>query len=146
MTPTQYETTLVVDAHLSNEQIESAVEKYAKLITDNGGTIKLIDRWGKRRLAYEIKKKQYGFYVYIRFEAPGTLIKLMEREIKLDDFIIRHLTVIVPQSVVANEIFEPEKTSVSRESDETETSDEADDSDDSELDEEDADSDEDEEA
>ena len=107
MTPTQYETTLVIDAHLSNEQIESAVEKYTKIIEENSGVVKLIDRWGKRRLAYEIKKKQYGFYVYIRFEAPGTVIKLMERQIKLDDAIIRHLTVIVPKVVLNNENLQP---------------------------------------
>lgn len=110
MTPTQYETTLVIDAHLSNEQIESTVEKYSKLISDNDGKILLMDRWGKRRLAYEIKKKQYGFYVYVRFEASGTIVKLMEREIKLDDSIIRHLTVIVPKKVVSSEELEPVKT------------------------------------
>ena len=108
MTPTQYETTLVIDAHMSNEQIDASVEKYTKLITDNDGAVRLIDRWGKRRLAYEISKKQYGFYVYIRFEAPGTLIKQMERDIKLDDSILRHLTVIVPKAALKNEALKDE--------------------------------------
>ncbi|MFC1570033.1 30S ribosomal protein S6 [bacterium] len=98
-----YESTFIVDAHLSTENIESSIKKYSKIIEDNGGVIKLIDRWGKRRLTYEIAKKQYGYYVYIRFDADGTLIKPLEREYKLDDNVIRYLTVTVPKAVVANE-------------------------------------------
>jgi len=49
-----YETTFIADAHLSNEQIETVISKFTKIITNNGGEIKFIDRWGKRRLAYEI--------------------------------------------------------------------------------------------
>jgi small subunit ribosomal protein S6 len=98
-----YETTFIVDAHLSNEQIESTVNKYSKFIADNGGSIKQTDRWGKRRLAYEISKKQYGYYVYLRFDADGDLIQMLEREYKLDDTIIRHLTLRVPKVVVSKE-------------------------------------------
>jgi small subunit ribosomal protein S6 len=98
-----YETTFIVDAHLSNEQIESSINKYSKFIADNGGSIKLTDRWGKRRLAYEISKKQYGYYVYIRFDADGDLIQTLEREYKLDDTIIRYLTLRVPKVVTKKE-------------------------------------------
>ncbi|MBN1780419.1 30S ribosomal protein S6 [bacterium] len=98
-----YETTFIVDAHLSNEQIESVITKYSKTITDNNGTIKLIDRWGKRRLAYEIAKKQYGYYVYIRFDAEGSLIKVLEREFRLDDNVIRYLTITLPAVAVKQE-------------------------------------------
>ena len=98
-----YETTFIVDAHLSNEQIESTINKYTKFIDDKGGSIKLTDRWGKRRLAYEISKKQYGYYVYLRFDADGDLVQILEREYKLDDAIIRHLTLRVPKAVVNKE-------------------------------------------
>jgi small subunit ribosomal protein S6 len=100
---TQYETTFIVDAHLPDEQIDKILEKMTKLI-DGGGKVVFVDRWGKRRLAYEIKKKQYGYYVYVRFEAEGTFIKELEREFKLDDAILRYLIVLVPRIVLTGEI------------------------------------------
>ena len=99
----QYETTIVIDAHLSGEQVDTTISKYSKFIEDNKGKIKLIDRWGKRRLAYEIAKKQYGYYVYLRFEADGSFIKELEKEFKLDDTILRFLTVLVPMIVQKEE-------------------------------------------
>jgi small subunit ribosomal protein S6 len=98
-----YETTIVVDAHLPGEQVDATITKYTKLIEDQKGKVKFIDRWGKRRLAYEIAKKQYGYYVYIRFEADGSFIKELEREYKLDDSIIRYLTVLIPKVVLKKE-------------------------------------------
>jgi small subunit ribosomal protein S6 len=99
----QYETTFIVDSHLSGEQIDEAIEKVTKFIEKNGGNIKYVDRWGKRRLAYEIAKKQYGYYVHIRFEVEGSNINSLEREFKLDDSIIRYLTVLVPRIVIKEE-------------------------------------------
>ena len=77
--------------------------KYQKFIETQGGKVKLLDRWGKRRLAYEVAKKQYGYYVYIRFEAEGAFILELEREYKLDDAILRYLTVLVPKVVLNKE-------------------------------------------
>jgi small subunit ribosomal protein S6 len=99
----QYETTFILDAHLPNEQIEASVEKYSRLIDKNGGKIKSVERWGKRRLAYEVKKKQYGFYVHIRFESEGPFIHELERVYKLDDTIIRHLTLMVSKQALQEE-------------------------------------------
>ncbi len=84
----EYETTFVVDAHLPTDQIDKSIEKFTKYITDNEGVIRHSDRWGKRRLAYEIRKKQYGYYVYLRFAAPAELIKALEREYRLDESIL----------------------------------------------------------
>lgn len=100
----QYETTFIVNAQLEGEQIDAAIEKYTKFIENNGGKVKSVDRWGKHRLAYEIAKKQYGYYVYIRFEAAGSIIRELEREFKLDDAILRYLTVLVPKAVISQEM------------------------------------------
>ena len=102
-----YETTIIFNAHLSQEQLDANVEKYLQIIQKEDGDIKLVDRWGKRRLAYEIAKKQYGYYVYIRFNAPGTAVQAMERDFKLDETILRHLTVLVPKVVQKDEVFKP---------------------------------------
>jgi small subunit ribosomal protein S6 len=99
-----YETTIIVDSHLTTEQIEACIAKHSQLIEKNGGKIKLIDRWGKRRLAYEIAKRQYGFYVYIRFEGEGKLCQELNRAFKLDDAILRFLTVAVPKVALSVEM------------------------------------------
>jgi len=105
----QYETTFVIDTHLADEAIEKTIEKYSSFITSNSGTILSIDRWGKRRLAYEIKKKQYGYYVCVRFEAEGTFIEKLAREFKLDSSVLRYLTILVPKTLLQQEAKEKAK-------------------------------------
>ena len=100
----QYETTFVIDAHLPSEQVDTTITKYTQFIEKNKGKVELIDRWGKRRLAYEIAKKQYGYYVYVRFEADGSFVREFERELRLDDSILRYLTVLVPKLVEKKKI------------------------------------------
>ena len=99
----QYESIFIVDSHLPNEQIEACIVKHTQLIEKSGGKIKLIDRWGKKRLAFEIAKKQYGFYVYVRFEGEGKLCQELNRSFKLDDVVIRFLTVTVPKAALKAE-------------------------------------------
>jgi small subunit ribosomal protein S6 len=99
----QYESIFIVDSHLPNEQIEACIVKHTQLIEKSGGKIKLIDRWGKKRLAFEIAKKQYGFYVYVRFESEGKFCQELNRSFKLDDTVIRFLTVAVPKAALKTE-------------------------------------------
>jgi small subunit ribosomal protein S6 len=111
----QYESIFILDSHLSGDQIESNIEKYSKYIQEGGGGIKFIDRLGKRRLAYEIAKKQYGYYVHIRFEADGSFIRELGREFRLNDAVLRHLTVLVPKLLVEEELKGPDKNDKSSE-------------------------------
>ncbi|MBN1541060.1 30S ribosomal protein S6 [candidate division KSB1 bacterium] len=86
----KYETIIVIDSLLKGEEIESIVSKFQRFISDNGGEIEIVDQWGKKRLAYEIKKRQYGYYVLIRFDAPGNIVKQLEREYRLNESILRY--------------------------------------------------------
>jgi len=113
----EYETTFIVDSLLPEEQINATIDKIKDFIEKNGGKINQIDRWGKRRLAYEIAKKQYGYYVYIRFQYEGSLIKELEREYKLDDSIIRYLTVLIPKIVLKKETENPSPKNVQEKED-----------------------------
>ena len=88
-----YETTFVVNAALDDPQIDAVIDKVAELITRNGGRIQDLNKWGRKRFAYPIKKKNNGFYVVIEFTAPGDLIAKLERHYQLDEDIIRYLTV-----------------------------------------------------
>jgi small subunit ribosomal protein S6 len=90
-----YETTFIVDSLIRPEETEAIVNKIEKFISNNGGEIKKTDRLGKKRLAYEIKKRQYGYYVIIRYGAPPKLNRLLEKEYQLDENILRYLTIVL---------------------------------------------------
>lgn len=99
----QYETTCVIDSLMRTEEIEDTIRRYQRFISANGGEIKRIERWGKRRLAYEIRKRQYGFYVYFRYQAPPTIVAALEREFRLDESILRYLTVQLSKRALEKE-------------------------------------------
>ncbi len=88
-----YETTFIVDAQLKEEGWESVIDKYSGIIKQNG-SIKQIDRWGVRRLAYEINKQTHGYYVHVIHESAPSVPRELERNFKLDEQCMRHLTVI----------------------------------------------------
>jgi len=104
-----YETTFIIDAHLPGDQIEASIVKYSQFVETHGGQVVSVDRWGKRRLAYEISKKQYGYYVCMRFGAEGDFIKSFEREFKLDEEVLRYLTTIIPSIVIKEEAYQVQK-------------------------------------
>jgi small subunit ribosomal protein S6 len=87
-----YETIFILDSLLTPEEIDKTVERINALIESNNGKVVSVDKWGKRRLAYEIEKKQYGFYVAIEFESDGTLPQVLQNEYNYNDKILRYLT------------------------------------------------------
>ncbi len=93
----EYEMALIVD---TQENADETVERYASLLADWGATVVNIDRWGVRRLAYEIQKRQQGDYTIFYFQADQGAIANVERACRLDEAILRHLilqTEIPPQ-------------------------------------------------
>ncbi len=88
----RYETVFIATPVLSEAQMKEAVEKFKKLITDNGGSIVHEENWGLKKLAYPIQKKSTGFYYLIELEADGEFIKKLEIEYRRDERIIRFLT------------------------------------------------------
>lgn len=93
MKESNYETAAILNAALDDTQIEVLIEKIKTLIQQNNGNIIEIDNWGRKRLAYMINKHKVGYYIFIRFSAPTDLISKMERMYKLDENIIRFLTI-----------------------------------------------------
>lgn len=96
-----YQSVVIIDSLLKSEEIDAIIEKIVRNINNNGGKITSIDRWEKKRLMYEIKKRQYGYYVEIVFEAPNNLIKLLERDYRLDENILRYLTIHLDSKALA---------------------------------------------
>jgi len=88
-----YETAVIINAALDDPQIESVISQIKDTIVNNGGEIREIENWGRKRLAYMIKKSKVGYYLIIRFNASPNLISKLERSYQLDEHILRYLTV-----------------------------------------------------
>ena len=88
----QYETVFILTPVLSDAQMKEAVEKFSKVLNDNGATIVNTEEWGLRKLAYPIQKKSTGFYTLIEFEADPQTIKKLEIAYRRDERVIRFLT------------------------------------------------------
>ena len=88
----KYETVFILTPVLSDAQLNEAVEKFAKVLTDNGATIVNQELWGMRKLAYPIQKKSTGFYTLIEFDAEPTIVKKLETSYRRDERVLRFLT------------------------------------------------------
>ncbi|MDE5555737.1 MAG: 30S ribosomal protein S6 [Muribaculaceae bacterium] len=88
----KYETVFILTPVLSDAQMKEAVEKFSKVLTDNGATIVNTEEWGLRKLAYPIQKKSTGFYCLVEFDGEPTIVKKLETAYRRDERVIRFLT------------------------------------------------------
>lgn len=88
----QYETVFIITPVLSDAQVKETVQKFKKILSENGAEIIQEEDWGLRRLAYPIQHKTTGFYFLIEFRCEGELIHKLETEYRRDERIIRFLT------------------------------------------------------
>lgn len=86
-----YEALYIIRPDLEDEQIEAVVNKFTGLIEKNGGEIIQVDKWGKRKLAYEIRKYREGYYVLMQFRGTSATAQELERVFKITDEVIRYL-------------------------------------------------------
>lgn len=100
----QYETTFILRPNLGEDQFTEIIERTCSIITDDGGVIIDTDRWGIKRLAYEINKEVQGYYVCLNYAAPGTTIAELERIFRIDDRVLRFLTIKLADSIDADGI------------------------------------------
>ena len=88
----KYEVMVIVKP--AEEEVTNAtIEKVEALIARVGGTVEKVDRWGKRRLAYPVKKFTDGFFTLVNFEVAPAEIKEIDRVLKINDEILRHMIV-----------------------------------------------------
>ncbi|WP_339134060.1 MAG: 30S ribosomal protein S6 [Candidatus Electrothrix sp. GW3-4] len=99
-----YETTYILRPNLGEEQFTEIIERTNAIVQDDKGSIIDIDRWGMKRLAYEIKKETQGYYVYMSYAAPGSTIQEIERIFRIDDRVLRYLTVKLAEEIDAEGI------------------------------------------
>ena len=87
-----YELTYIISPVLEDEQYPAVIQRINDLITSSGGAVDEVEEWGLRKFAYEMDKKQTGFYVNLYFEAPATAVEPIERAMRIDGEIMRYLT------------------------------------------------------
>ncbi len=95
MRKNHYESAVIINAAIEEEQIEATIKRIEDIIRNNGGEIVDVDKWGRKRLAYAVNKTKSGYYAILRFVAPPELIAKLERMYQLDEYIIRYLTVVL---------------------------------------------------
>ena len=86
-----FEITIVIDQGLTDEEAGKTIEKYKESIVQNGGKVEFESRWGRRRLAYEIKKKNYGIYHLLYIYGNVTVTKELQTQFGYDDNILNYL-------------------------------------------------------
>lgn len=95
----RYETIFITNADLSEEDINGLVERYSAIVKDLKGTVIKIDKWGKRKLAYEINKHSRGYYVLIDYAGSAAIVTELERNLRIGEQILKFMTVKTQETV-----------------------------------------------
>ena len=94
-----YEVVVIIDAGLEDDAIRAALDKATELIRTRGGTLNRVDRWGKRRFAYELKHRWEGYYALLDVAAEPAVMAELDRMLHLADEVLRHKIIRLPESV-----------------------------------------------
>ncbi len=89
----QYQMLFIIDSSVQDEAKEALIQKFSDLITGLNGSINTVEKIGLRKLAYEINHKSEGYYVMIEFAADATVPAEVDRQMRINDGIMRHLIV-----------------------------------------------------
>ena len=94
-----YEILFIADPDLGETEVDALTEQVQGFVEKDGGRVEQVEKWGKKRLAYEVRRHREGYYVLIVAESTGPLIKEVERRFKVTDGVIRYLTVRVDEAL-----------------------------------------------
>ena len=100
-----YENTIIAKQDLAENEIKSIIDKYNELINGSSGKVVKIEEWGLLSLSHKIKNYKKGFYIHFKFEGNKETLSEIEKKIKVDNSIIRHLTVKYKKLDTKNEFF-----------------------------------------
>ena len=100
-----YENTIVAKQDLATNDVKEIVNKYEKIINSSSGKVLKIEEWGLLNLANKIKKYKKGFYIHYKFEGDVKTLSEIDKKVKVDSSIIRHLTVKYKKLDLENNFF-----------------------------------------
>ena len=104
-----YENTIIARQDLAEKDIKSIKEKYNEIIANSSGKVVKIEEWGLLNLANKIKNYKKGFYIHYKFEGNIKTINEINKKIKIDGSVIRHLIVKYKKLDTKNEFFKKDK-------------------------------------
>jgi small subunit ribosomal protein S6 len=102
----RYETIIITDPDLSAEQREPVLQRVGDVVEQGNGYLALTDEWGARKLAYEIKKKDRGYYIRFDYCGNGEVVNEIERFFRIDDRVMKYMTVLVDKAADIEKIKE----------------------------------------
>ncbi len=102
----RYETFFIADPDISEEERGQLFEKTKDLISQQEGFLVMFDDWGIKKLAYEMKKKNRGHYIRLDYGGDGTLVAEMERSFRIDDRVMKFMTILLEESVNLDDLKE----------------------------------------
>lgn len=91
----RYETFIIIDPDLSEEQRQPVLERVKEIMAQLSGFLIRLDDWGSRKLSYAVKKKERGYYVRFDFCGTGQLVNEMERFFRIDERVLKHMSVLL---------------------------------------------------
>ena len=100
----RYETIFITYPDLPEEDINGLVERYSAIVRDRQGIVVKVEKWGKRKLAYEIEKQARGFYLLIDFAGSADIVTELERNLRIGDKILKFMTVKTQEAVNLEEL------------------------------------------
>ncbi len=94
-----YEELFIIRPDASEEEIDAYVEQLRPVITGGGGTLDKVEKWGIRRLAYRVAKRDEGYYVLLQFTSGPEVVKELERRMRVSDLVLKYLTVRIDEKL-----------------------------------------------
>lgn len=94
-----YENLFIVRPDATEEEIDHLIDGMSKTVTSSGGTVDKVEKWGKRRLAYRVERYREGSYVLMQFTAGSELVKEFERRLRVQDDVIKFLSVRIDETL-----------------------------------------------
>jgi len=94
-----YEELFIVKPDISEEEIDPLIAQLTQLITAGGGSIEKVEKWGVRKLAYRVAKRQEGYYILLQLNATPAVVSELERRLRVSDVVLKFLTVRIDEKL-----------------------------------------------
>ena len=93
----EYEVLVILDPAWTDERVEAEASSLRSLLEREGATVQEVQKWGKRRVAYELRKVKEGHYVLVRCTGPGRMVAEVDRQLKITEGVLRHMIVVAEE-------------------------------------------------
>ena len=95
-----YELLYILSADTTDEQREALINKFSAVVTDNGGSVEKLDKWGMRKFAYPINFKTEGYYVLTVFKAEANVVSELSRQLRITDGVVRNMILALDEAAL----------------------------------------------